>query len=84
MIFKEDYMDIAIDLLSEMRLLVEGSITLYEDDATALMRLARDHNEAEALSAINDLGAALYIMRRHIKRLQIEHHKAGEHGESGM
>ena len=76
MIFKEDYMDIAIELLSEMRLLVEGAINLYEDDTAPLMRLARDHDEAEALSALNDLGAALYIMRRHIKRLQAEHLKA--------
>ena len=69
-------MDIAIELLSEMRLLVEGAINLYEDDTAPLMRLARDHNEAEALSALNDLGAALYIMRRHIRRLQAEHIKA--------
>ena len=79
MIFEEDYMDISIDLLSEMRLLVEGAITLYEDDATALMRLARDHDEPEALRALNDLGAALYIMRRHIKRLQAAHLKASTH-----
>ena len=76
MIFKEDYIDIAIELLSEMRLLVEGAINLYEDDTASLMRLARDHDEPEALSALNDLGAALYVMRRHIKRLQAEHLKA--------
>ena len=76
MIFKEDYLDIAIELLSEMRLQVEGAINLYEDDTAPLMRLARDHDEPGALSALNDLGAALYIMRRHIKRLQTEHLKA--------
>ena len=31
MLFEEDYMDIASELLSEMRLLVEGAINLYED-----------------------------------------------------
>ena len=39
------------------------------------MRWARDNNESEALSALNDIGGALYLMRRHIKRLQAEHHK---------
>ena len=27
-----DFMDVVADLLSDMRLLVEGAITLYEDD----------------------------------------------------
>ena len=85
MLFEEDYMDIASELLSEMRLLVEGAINLYEDETPVLMRWARDNNEAEALSALNDIGGALYLMRRHIKRLQAEHHKAtASNGESGM
>ena len=85
MLFEEDYMDIASELLSEMRLLVEGAINLYEDETPVLMRWARDSNEAEALSAMNDIGGALYLMRRHIKRLQAEHHKAtATDGESGM
>lgn len=75
MIFQEDYMDIAIDLLSEMRLVVEGAVTLFEDELPILMRMARDNHENEALSALNDVGDALYLMRRHIKRLQAEHHK---------
>ena len=76
MLFDTNYLDLSGDLLSEMRLLVEGAITLFVDDTTALMRLARDHNEQEALSALNDIGGALYIMRRHIKRLQAEQQKA--------
>ena len=85
MIFQEDYMDIASELLSEMRLLVEGALSLFEDETPVLMRWARDNNEAEALSALNDIGGALYLMRRHIKRLQAEHHKTtATDGESGM
>ena len=85
MLFEEDYMDIASELLSEMRLLVEGAINLYEDETPILMRWARDNHENEALSAMNDIGGALYLMRRHIKRLQAEHHKVTTtNGESGM
>ena len=82
MMFDTNYLDLSGDLLSEMRLLVEGAITLFVDDTTALMRLARDNNEPEALSALNDIGSALYIMRRHIKRLQAEQQKAATRSPS--
>ena len=60
-----DFMDIAGDRLSEMRLLVEGAITLFEDEASILCRLARDAGDDDARSAFNDIGSALYCMRRH-------------------
>ena len=85
MLFEEDYMDIASDLLSEIRLVVEGAVNLFEDELPVLIRMARDNHANEALSALNDIGGALYLMRRHIKRLQAEHHKATTtNGESGM
>ena len=70
-----DFMDIAGDRLSEMRLLVEGAITLFEDEASVLCHLARDAEEDDARSAFNDIGAALYCMRRHVIHLQAAHHK---------
>ena len=76
MLFEEDYLDISGDLLSEMRLLVEGAITLFEDDISSLNRLAMEAGQQEARSALNDIGSALYLMRRHVKRLQAELHKA--------
>ena len=76
MLFEEDYLDISGDLLSEMRLLVEGAITLFEDDIGCLNRLAMEAGQEEARNALNDIGSALYLMRRHIKRLQAELHKA--------
>ena len=76
MLFEEDYLDISGDLLSEMRLLAEGAITLFEDDTGCLNRLATDAGQEDARSALNDIGGALYLMRRHIKRLQAEHRKA--------
>ena len=67
-----DFMDIVADLLSDMRLLAEGAITLYEDDLTALISPAAKAEKPEAHIALSDIGGALYDLRRHIKRLQIE------------
>ncbi len=70
-----DFMDIAGDRLSEMRLLVEGAITLFEDEASILFRLARDAGDEDARCAFNDIGSALYCLRSHIIHLQSAHYK---------
>ena len=67
-----DFMDTLSDLLSDMRLLVEGAITLYENDATVLITPATKAEQPEAHIALSDIGGALYELRRHIKRLQVE------------
>ena len=67
-----DFMDTLSDLLSDMRLLVEGAITLYEDDLTMLITPAAKAEKPEAYIALSDIGGALYELRRHIKQLQIE------------
>ena len=67
-----DFMDVVADLLSDMRLLVEGAIILYEDDTTVLITPAAKAKQPEAHIALSDIGGALYELRRHIKRLQIE------------
>ena len=72
---EDDFMWIAGNAFSEMRLMVEGAITLFEDDAGVLCRLARDAEKHEALSAMNDIGTALYEFRRHVKQLQEAHRK---------
>ena len=61
----DDFMWIAGNAFSEMRLLVEGAITLFEDDAGCLCRLARDAGAHEANRALNDIGTALYAFRTH-------------------
>ena len=66
-----DFMDVVADLLSDMRLLVEGAIT-HEDDTTVLIAPAAKAEKPEAHIALSDIGGALYELRRHIKRLQIE------------
>ena len=58
------------DILDEMRLIVEGAIVLFEDDALPLTRLARDSNEFAAGSAFNMIGAALYNLRTFIREIQ--------------
>lgn len=60
MLLEEDNLDISGDLLSEMRLLVEGMILLFEDDTTCLNRLATEAGQQEARNALNDIGGALY------------------------
>ena len=73
---EDDFMWVAGNAFSEMRLMVEGAITLFEDDAGVLCRLARDAQKNEAQIAFNDIGTALYAFRNHIKILQAAHHKA--------
>ena len=68
---EDDFMWIASNTFSEMRLMVEGAVILFEEDAGILCQLAR-----EAQLALNDIGTALYSFRNHIRTLQAAHHKA--------
>ena len=72
----DDFLCVTGDHFSEMRLLVEGAIIMFEEDASVLCSLARDAEKHEALSAMNDIGTALYSFRNHIRTLQAAHHKA--------
>ena len=72
---EDDFMWVAGNAFSEMRLMVEGAITLFEEDAGILCRLAINAEEREAHSALNDIGTALYDFRRQIIMLQEEHRK---------
>ena len=59
--------------LSELRLLVDGAIVLYEDDALPLSRLANKHGENTAACSFDTIGAALYELRKIICVMQQEH-----------
>ncbi len=48
-----EYLWKSSDAAFEMRLLVEGAITLYEEDALSLQSLARDNQQPEAAIAFN-------------------------------
>ena len=73
---EDDFMWMTSHAFSEMRLLVEGALNLYEDDTGILCSLAREAGKIEALRSINDIGTALYELKRHIIALQEAHHKA--------
>ena len=76
MTLEDDFMSMASDAFSQMRLLAEGAITLFEDEADILSRLARDAGKVEAMTAFNDIGTALYAFRSYIKKLQAAQHQA--------
>ena len=73
---EDDFMSMASDAFSQMRLLAEGAIALFEDEADILSRLARDAGKVEAMTAFNDIGTALYAFRSYIKKLQAAQHRA--------
>ena len=75
MTWEDDFMCVTQSAFSEMRLLVEGAIVVYEDDAGILCNLARDAKKYDALRALNDVGTALYEFRRHLTQLQEAHRK---------
>ena len=76
MTLEDDFMWITSHAFSEMRLIVEGALNLYEDDSGVLCRLAREADELEAMRSLNDIGTCLYEFRRQIKALQEAHYKA--------
>ena len=75
-IFDEDFIDVTSRVFSEMRLMTEGAIIVYEEDTQPLCRLAHDDDDNNTiLNALNDIGTALYALRTNIRQLQEAHHK---------
>ena len=72
---KGEYMWETGNDLDEMRLIVEGTVVLFEEDALPLNKLAHDHKELKASNAFNTIGEALYTLRKHIRTLHEAHIK---------
>ena len=72
---QDDFMSMSSSAFSEMRVLVEGAITLFEDDTSILCSLARDAEKHDALGALDDIGTALYSIRTLVCQLQEEYRK---------
>ncbi len=68
--FNDNYLDATADVISEMHVLVEGAIAIFENDTTPIIRLCTQHQEYDARTAFNDIGGALYNMRGHIRHMQ--------------
>ena len=76
MTLEEDFMWITGHAFSEMRLMIEGALNLFEDDAGMLCNLAKNAGKIEEMGSLNDIGTCLYEFRRQIKALQEAHYKA--------
>ena len=80
---EDDFMWVTGDAFSEMRILVEGALVLFENEKAPLTRICVEANEHSARSALNDIGGALYDLRRLIIRLQEAHWKEDARQRSG-
>ena len=61
--------------IAEIRLIVEGAVTLYEEDASQLHKMAMDSGELIAAAGFDTIGEALYELRTHIRNMQEAHTK---------
>ena len=56
-ILEEDFIDVTSRVFSEMRLMTEGAIIVYEEDTQPLCRLTCDDDDNNTiLNALNDIG----------------------------
>ena len=75
MTFEDDYMEFASEALSKMRLVLEGAVTLFEDELCPVYKLIRESGVSAALLAFDDIGTALYVLKQHVIQLQETHHR---------
>ena len=74
----DDFLSTTGDALSDMHVLIEGAIVIFENDMPPIVRLCTQNQEFEARTGLNDIGSALYDLRRYIKHLQKAWHNACE------
>ena len=70
MTYNDNYLDITADVFSEMHVIIEGAIAIFENDTGPLIRLATQSMELEARTALSDIGGTLYTLRKQIQKLQ--------------
>ena len=73
--FEDDYTDLASDILSKMRLVMEGAVTLFEDEVCPVYKQMCESGESAVLLAFDDIGTALYELRQYVRQLQEVHHQ---------
>ena len=67
---EKDYLWISSSLLPLMRLILEGAIVLYDGDASPIVMLTQEAGKAEAHSAFDTIGRALYDLRDYVTDLE--------------
>ena len=72
---EEFYMDVATNLLHDIRLRIEGAVVIYEGDAMPLRCLGVEHDKPVAVGAYDTIGSALYDLRQDIRELYQGHMK---------
>lgn len=70
---EEFFIDVSANLLTNMRLLIEGAVILYENDAAPLHRLARTNDMMVAYRGLTTIGSALYDLRSYIREFEEAH-----------
>ena len=66
---EEFYIDVALNLLYDIRLRIEGAVVLYDGDAAPLQHLAVKNDMPMAAAAFDTIGSALYDLREDIRTL---------------
>ena len=61
--------------LQEMRLIIEGALFLYTEEASPLIHLGRTNDQLPAAEALSTISCALYDLRELICGLQKEYMK---------
>lgn len=77
MTWTDNYLDVTADLFSDIHVIIEGAIALFENDTGPSFTCA-PRKKLEARTAFNDIGSALYTMRGHMTRLQTAVHDESE------
>ena len=72
---KGEYMWNTGNALDEMRLIVEGAVVLFEEDALPLNQMAKEREEWIAANAFNTIGEALCSLRQRIRTQHDAHIK---------
>ena len=69
------YLWITGNAWTDLRLLAEGAVSLYENECTSLTNTAAKEEKTKTILAIDTIGTALYVLRARIQSMQQEHLK---------
>lgn len=61
------------DMLAEMRLIIDGAVALYENEAAPIFRIVQEHGTLTAATAFDTIGTALYHLQKCVSTMQEKH-----------